>query len=65
MAILTDYAIKVEVISNETKVFKALNEGLSTWWGAISNGEFKLNGQFTITFENGYWWTFKIMVYQP
>ncbi len=65
METLTDYSIQIEIAATPEKVFKSLNEGMNTWWGSISNANFKTNGQFTITFENGYWWTFKIMEYHP
>lgn len=62
---LKDYTQQIEVSANIKDVFKSLNEGLNSWWGNISNSEFKEGGQFTITFENGYWWTFKIKEYSP
>lgn len=60
-----DYALFIEINSTSENVFKALTEGMNIWWGRISNSHFAQDGQFTITFENGYWWTFKIMEYQP
>lgn len=62
---LSDFSTQIEVETSIEKTFKALNEGLSSWWGNISEADFSTNGQFTITFENGYWWTFKIEKYEP
>ena len=60
-----NYSKQITVSVNTEKVFKALNEGLNMWWGKTSNTAYKKGGQFTITFENGYWWTFKIIEYTP
>ncbi|WP_406682646.1 hypothetical protein N1F78_08060 [Seonamhaeicola sp. MEBiC1930] len=65
MKILKDYSIKIIVNTSSQSVFNALNEGMNSWWGEISNANFNQDGQFTITFENGYWWTFKIIEYSP
>lgn len=61
----TNYSIQIEVTSNSIQVFEALNKGIDKWWGKTSNSQFEPNGQFTVTFENGYWWTFKIIKYSP
>ncbi|NMH87068.1 SRPBCC domain-containing protein [Flavivirga algicola] len=60
-----NYNIQLEVSTNAESIFFALNEGLHSWWGNISNSEFKAGGHFTIQFENGYWWTFKIIEHTP
>ena len=60
-----NYKNQLEVNASSEQVFFALNEGLHSWWGKISNSEFKTGGQFTIRFENGYWWTFKVIEYTP
>ncbi len=60
-----DYKIRLEVNANTQQVFFALTEGIGSWWGKVSDSKFKTGGQFTITFDNGYWWTFKIMEYEP
>lgn len=60
-----NYSKTIEISTTPKNVFKALNEGLNTWWGKISNEKFKNEGQFTITFENEYWWTFEILEYIP
>ena len=61
----TDYTKSIEVSANAEQVFVALTSGLNAWWGKTSNTLFKAGGQFTIHFENGYWWTFKIIEYTP
>jgi len=60
-----NYSKQIKVTVNSEKVFHALNEGLNIWWGKTSNTTYVKGGQFTITFENGYWWTFKIIEYSP
>ncbi len=65
MKTLENYSIKIKVNATVEKVFNALNEDMDSWWGNISNSMFETNGQFTITFENGYWWTFKIIEFTP
>ncbi|GAA3596220.1 SRPBCC domain-containing protein [Flavivirga amylovorans] len=60
-----NYKNKLEVNTSSEQAFLALNQGLHSWWGKISNSEFKAGGQFTIQFENEYWWTFKIIEYTP
>lgn len=59
------YKKSIETTTSTKHVFLALNEGLNLWWGNISNSNFETGGQFTITFDNGYWWTFKILEYTP
>ncbi len=61
----TNYKKQLEVNASAKEVFFALNEGLHSWWGKISNSEFKAGGQFTIHFKNTYWWTFKIIEHTP
>lgn len=61
----SNYSKQIIVSANSETVFQALNLGLNSWWGEISNAIFCEGGHFTITFENGYWWTFKIMEYLP
>lgn len=60
-----NYKNQLEVNASSKQMFLSLNEGLHSWWGKISNSEFKAGGQFTIQFENNYWWTFKIIEYTP
>ncbi|TGV02821.1 SRPBCC family protein [Flavivirga rizhaonensis] len=62
---IKNYKKQLKVNVSSKQVFCALNEGLHSWWGKISNSEFKAGGQFTIQFENDYWWTFKIIEYTP
>lgn len=62
---MKDYTQTIEVSVNAKEVFYALNEGLNYWWGNISQSQFELNGAFTITFENGYWWRFQIIEFIP
>lgn len=61
----SNYSKQITISANSKQVFQALNLGLNTWWGNISNAHFEEGGQFTITFENGYWWTFKILEHTP
>ncbi|WP_299555089.1 SRPBCC domain-containing protein [Seonamhaeicola sp.] len=65
METLSNYSTEIEVPVRAKEAFKALNEGLDAWWGQISHADFSLNGAFTITFDNAYWWTFKIIEYVP
>ncbi len=65
MKTLENYSTKISVNASAVTVFNALNEGMNSWWGSISNSKFGANGQFTITFNNGYWWTFKIIEFTP
>ncbi len=60
-----NYKKQLKLSASSKKVFSALNEDLGFWWGKISNSEFKDGGQFTIHFENDYWWTFKIVEFSP
>lgn len=60
-----NYSQEINVSSNAKQTFYALTEYLHLWWGKTSHSSFKKDGQFTITFENGYWWTFKIIAYKP
>ncbi|OUR94640.1 hypothetical protein A9Q87_03125 [Flavobacteriales bacterium 34_180_T64] len=60
-----NYAKTIKVNANSTLIFKALTENLHLWWGKTTNHNFKTGGHFTVHFENGYWWTFKIMEYTP
>ncbi|GAA3634345.1 SRPBCC family protein [Flavivirga jejuensis] len=62
---IINYRKQLEVNVNAKEVFSALNENLHLWWSKTSNTEFKAGGQFTIHFENNYWWTFKIVEYTP
>ncbi|GGD21652.1 SRPBCC family protein [Hyunsoonleella pacifica] len=61
----SNYSQEIKINTSPKTVFEALNEGMDIWWGAISNSNFKSNGKFTITFENGYWWAFKITEFIP
>ena len=63
--ISNNYSKSLEVNSSSQQVFKALTEDLHLWWGNISDSNFKEGGHFTILFDNGYWWTFKIMEFTP
>ncbi len=60
-----NYSQHLKISANPKTIFDALNEGMNNWWGAISNSNFTANGQFTVTFENGYWWKFKIVEFTP
>ncbi|OEK09756.1 hypothetical protein A8C32_09585 [Flavivirga aquatica] len=62
---VSNYSKQIELSTNSEHLFYALTEGLSSWWGKTSNTSLKTNGQFTIHFENGYWWAFKIMEFTP
>ena len=62
---MTNYSHQIEFTSSPKQIFHALNDGINYWWGKTSNSLFETGGQFTITFENGYWWTFKILEYSP
>lgn len=61
----TNYTIQFELQTTKEKLFNALNKGMGKWWGNLSNTNFSQGGQFTITFDNSYWWTFKILEYRP
>ena len=61
----SNYSNQITLSANSEQVFQALNLSLNSWWGHISNAQFEEGGQFTITFENGYWWTFKILEFIP
>ncbi|TYA69993.1 SRPBCC family protein [Seonamhaeicola marinus] len=65
MELLKDYTLDLELNTTPEHIFRALNEGMQNWWGNLSNFHFKAGGEFTITFDNGYWWTFRIMEYTP
>lgn len=60
-----NYSQNIQIHANPKTIFEALNEGMNTWWGAVSNANFEVNGKFTITFDNGYWWTFRITEFKP
>ena len=60
-----DYRQQIKVASTAETAFKALTEDIHLWWSKTSNSHQKQGGQFTITFENGYWWTFKIIAFSP
>ena len=62
---IENYSQEIQVKVGSKTSFKALNEGLNDWWGTISNASFELHGEFTITFDNGYWWRFKIIEFTP
>ena len=62
---INNYSKSLDVNSNGQQVFKALTEDIHLWWGNTSDFEFREGGRFTILFENGYWWTFKIMEFTP
>ncbi len=59
----TDYQKSIPLNTSAKNIFSALTENLHMWWGHISNAKFQDNGAFTVQFENGYWWTFKILEY--
>ncbi|WP_299114571.1 SRPBCC domain-containing protein [uncultured Winogradskyella sp.] len=61
----SDYKKQIKVSSNANQVFRALTEDIHLWWSNTSNTFQKEGGQFTIHFENGYWWTFKIIEFIP
>ncbi|WP_296380651.1 hypothetical protein [Winogradskyella sp.] len=61
----SDYKKQIVVQSNSKKIFKALTEDIHLWWSKTSQSTQKTNGQFTIHFKNGYWWTFKILEFTP
>lgn len=60
-----NYTKTIEVEAKPNDIFIALTEKLHLWWGNTSNVNFSSGGKFTVTFENGYWWTFKIIEYIP
>ena len=60
-----DYTISISLETSKQELFSALNENLGKWWGTISNSNFRESGCFTVTFENGYWWTFQILEFTP
>ncbi len=60
-----NYKKSITLNASSSEIFTALNEGLDSWWGKISNAQFKPDGMFTIQFANGYWWSFKIIEYTP
>ena len=60
-----NYKKQIEVSSTTEKVFKAITENIHLWWSRTTNSSQKAGGQFTVHFENGYWWTFKILEYIP
>lgn len=61
----TNYKKQIEVLATAQQAFKALTQDLHLWWSKTSNSIQKTGGQFTIHFENGYWWTFKILEFTP
>ena len=61
----TNYHKQIEVSSTAKTVFNALTDEINLWWSNTSNSLQKEGGQFTIHFENGYWWTFKILEFTP
>jgi len=60
-----NYTNSINVNSSNKEAFSALTENLHYWWGKTSSKLFEENGQFTVTFDNGYWWTFKIVEFKP
>lgn len=60
-----NYSKAIQVNASSKSIFSALTENLHKWWGAITNANFKAGGHFTVTFHNGYWWTFEIVEYHP
>ncbi|WP_299225536.1 SRPBCC domain-containing protein [uncultured Psychroserpens sp.] len=60
-----DYKKTIEVSANANQLFNALTDEMHLWWGKISDSNFDTNGRFTVTFENNYWWTFKIVEFLP
>ncbi|WP_282041634.1 SRPBCC family protein [Winogradskyella flava] len=60
-----DYRKQIKVASTAENVFKALTDHIHLWWSKTTDSFQKANGQFTITFDNGYWWTFKIIEFKP
>ena len=60
-----DYTQHIKVPSTIGEAFKALTEDIHLWWSKTSNSIQKQGGQFTIQFDNGYWWTFKIIEFTP
>lgn len=60
-----NYTKQIEVSANAQRVFSALTDKLHLWWGKVKDANFEANGYFTIQFENGYWWTFKIVAFLP
>ncbi|MEO1031701.1 MAG: SRPBCC domain-containing protein [Bacteroidota bacterium] len=60
-----DYQQQIKVTSTAETAFKALTENIHLWWSKTSASLQKQGGQFTIHFENGYWWTFKILEFTP
>ncbi|WP_299116349.1 SRPBCC domain-containing protein [uncultured Winogradskyella sp.] len=60
-----DYRKQIKVVSTAENVFKALTDNIHLWWSKTTDSIQKADGQFTIHFENGYWWTFKILEFTP
>lgn len=61
----TNYHKQIEVSSTAKTVFNALTDDINLWWSNTNNSVQKEGGHFTIHFENGYWWTFKILELTP
>jgi len=61
----SNYQQQIIVSSTLKDAFKALTEDIHLWWSKTSESNQKQGGQFTIHFENGYWWTFKILKFIP
>nr|WP_321232394.1 SRPBCC domain-containing protein [uncultured Psychroserpens sp.] len=61
----TNYQKQIEVSATTKEIFKALTEDIHLWWSNTSQSKQKMGGQFTVHFENEYWWTFKILEFRP
>ncbi len=65
MFTINNYKNTLTTNASKETIFKALNENIDSWWGKTSNSSFQTGGHFTITFDNGYWWTFRILEHHP
>ncbi|MCD2257869.1 SRPBCC family protein [Psychroserpens luteolus] len=61
----TDYHKQIDISASPKEAFKALTDHIHLWWSRTSDSVQKEGGHFTIHFENGYWWTFKILEFTP
>ncbi|WP_299272956.1 SRPBCC domain-containing protein [uncultured Psychroserpens sp.] len=60
-----NYQKQITVAATAKTIFKALTEDIHLWWSKTSASSQNEGGQFTVHFENGHWWTFKILEFRP
>ncbi len=60
-----NYNTQIVVKVDAKKAFIALTKNIHKWWSSTSKSDQKKGGQFTIQFDNGYWWTFNILEFTP